>query len=241
MFFLKYLFLRIFRPNALVTLEYSLYRMLNKERKRNGLWPLFYQYDLRKVARKHSYDMADKDYFAHESLDRKSPKDRFELGNVSEVVSGENLAKVRGHSNPVKTSHIGLMNSKGHRENILSKSYNCVGIGCAVSDNKTYYFTQNFSHRVLTVKPLPSKVRIRNTVKVKGRVLDRSIRQVLLMVKDKYDNEIVNEYVDVEYGHIFSFEVHMQKRGEYEFSIFAGLNSLKLRNRFTIQKKGLIW
>lgn len=238
--FIKYLLLRIFLPRRLLTLEYRLFSMLNYERKKRGLHKLFFQNDLRRVARKHSLDMAKKDYFAHENLDRLSPKERNEKAMVSEVISGENLAKVRGFADCVKTAHVGLMESPGHKENILRESFNCVGIGAAVSDDKTYYFTQNFSHRIIVLRGAKSKIKFKSKIKLTGYVLDSGVENVYVLVK-KNGKEYYEEVYDLGDGMRFRFDLTFKCRGEYEVSVFAGDNKLSLCNQFKLTKKGFLW
>ncbi len=139
-------------------------RLLNRDRKRLGFKPLFMQDDLKKVARKHSKDMAKRDYFEHENLLGQSHVDRYKIERITEVLSGENLAKIGGYPLPVHRAEIGLMNSPGHRANILNSSYNCVGIGVHKSEKSVYYFTQNFAYRPLIfLGKIPRKISHRKT------------------------------------------------------------------------------
>jgi hypothetical protein len=59
------------------------------------------------------------------------------------IVIGENIA-MNTYDNPVESAQEALMDSPGHRANILSVEYNNVGVGIA-SDGETYYFTQLFA------------------------------------------------------------------------------------------------
>lgn len=158
---LIYIFRSIFFPNSLRTIEWTMLRLVNRDRKRHGLKSLFMQWDLRVVARKHSKDMAQKDYFEHENLLGKSHADRYKEAQISDVISGENLAKIGGYKYPVHRAEIGLMNSPGHRANILHKSFNCVGIGIHKSQKGVFYYTQNFAHRSLILsKNPPESIRL---------------------------------------------------------------------------------
>lgn len=235
--FFKYLFLSLFFPNSRKRLEYKLFRLLNKERKREGLAKLFFQNDLRRVARKHSSDMARKDYFAHDNLQGKTPKDRFQDSKVSDAVAGENLAKVGGFKNPVLVAHNGLMDSPGHRANILSKSYNCVGIGLSISDTKVHYYTQNFSYRLLALKSYPTSVRFSKKVNIKGKVIDTDAIILLFRVKDFYDEVVFEDQIKLKDTRKFRFVFHFPKNQTYQFEIYAGKQSLRLSNHFEIVKK----
>lgn len=61
---------------------------------------------------------------------------------VSPYAMGENIAK--GYSTP-KSVMEAWMNSEGHKDNILTKEYRTIGVGCYYdSDTDTYYWVQLF-------------------------------------------------------------------------------------------------
>ncbi len=135
-------------------------RLVNRARRQHGLRPLKMQDDLRKVAREHSKDMARLDYFEHKNFLGQSHVERLQEAKVTDIHSGENLAKIGGYTHPLLRAHQGLMNSPGHRANILNPSYNTVGIGIHRAENKILYFTQNFAKRALIfLKKPPSRIR----------------------------------------------------------------------------------
>ena len=79
-------------------------------------------------------------YFAHNSPVSGSPSDRLQAAGISFRVAGENLA----YAPTVEIAHRGLMNSPGHRANILSPDFTRVGIGVIVAPNGERMFTQDF-------------------------------------------------------------------------------------------------
>ena len=93
------------------------------------------------TARKHSEDMAIHNYFSHENLKGKSPFDRLEDDGLTFSYAGENLAY--GQTSSI-FAHEGLMNSMGHRKNILNSDYRNLGVGTAFNENATPYYTENF-------------------------------------------------------------------------------------------------
>ncbi len=108
-------------PNA----ENKMLDLINFERKKLSLLELEFSYDLQKTARFHCEDMLKKGYFSHYSLDGYSPFDRMAQFDIYYTYAGENLAFAPNTELAMK----GLMQSKGHRENILSKDFKKVGIG----------------------------------------------------------------------------------------------------------------
>ena len=107
------------------TLEMRMLEMVNVERQKAGLKPLLPDPELTPVARAHSNDMFKRGYFAHETPEGKSPFDRMKAANVRFLNAGENLALAQ----TLEIAHNGLMNSPGHRANILNPGFNRVGIG----------------------------------------------------------------------------------------------------------------
>ncbi len=106
-------------------LESKMLSLVNEERAKQGLRPLAADPELTNVARAHSQDMFARGYFAHISPEGKSPFDRMDEAHVQYSTAGENLALA--HS--LSIAHNGLMNSPGHRANILNPAFGRVGIG----------------------------------------------------------------------------------------------------------------
>lgn len=122
--------------------EREMLALVNKERTSRGLGALEFDGKLRNVGRTHSEDMFKRGYFSHYSPEGDTVADRAEKAGVDFLVIGENLA----YAPNVELAHKGLMNSEGHRANILSKDYGKIGIG--VIDGGVYgkMFTQVFSN-----------------------------------------------------------------------------------------------
>lgn len=106
-------------------LEAKMLMMVNQERNKVGLQPLAADTALRKVALAHSADMFQRGYFAHLTPEGKNPFDRMREAHVRFSLAGENLALAQ----TLALAHQGLMNSQGHRENILRTGFGRVGIG----------------------------------------------------------------------------------------------------------------
>jgi uncharacterized protein YkwD len=118
----------LFKYNKAVArpgLEEQMLAMVNKERTDRGLKPLKADPELTPVARAHSNDMFVRGYFAHLNPDGKNPFQRMKEANISFNTAGENLALAQ----TVEIAHTNLMNSPGHKANILNPSFGRVGIG----------------------------------------------------------------------------------------------------------------
>jgi uncharacterized protein YkwD len=106
-------------------LEQRMLGLVNQDRQAQGLQPLAPDPELTEVARRHSADMFARGYFAHETPDGLTPFDRMRAADVRFLIAGENLALAP----TVSVAHTGLMNSPGHRANILRPQFGRVGIG----------------------------------------------------------------------------------------------------------------
>lgn len=166
--FLIYILHRFFLPNSNATKEWHMLVLLNKQRKAHKLPPLSMASDLRIVARNHSKDMAKKEYFAHENKENQSPHERIQEARISDSHTGENLAFVQGYQHPTSQAMKGLMNSKGHRENILRTTFTTVGIGLYVGLAGKHYYTQNFAGRHIHLKKIPKKISLGKKVRIQG-------------------------------------------------------------------------
>ena len=122
-------------------LEFQLFDLTNASRVNNGLSILSWDDKVRETARKHSKDMAVNEYFNHTNLEGKSPFDRMAEDDIVFAVAGENLAY--GQFSSI-FAHEGLMNSPGHRENILKPDFELLGVGVAFGTKSQPYFTENF-------------------------------------------------------------------------------------------------
>jgi len=115
--------------------------LLNRARAENGLEPVSLDPTIREVARAYSTNMFQQGFFAHNDQDGRSPFDRMRAGGVRFGAAGENLALAP----TVQIAHDGLMNSPGHRANILNPRYRRIGIGVADGGMHGKMFTQNFA------------------------------------------------------------------------------------------------
>lgn len=122
------------------TEETQMVDLVNKERVSRGLQVLTFDPALREIARVHSADMFERGYFSHYSPERETVADRAQKAGIDYQLIGENLA----YAPTLQLAHQGLMNSPGHRANILSPDYHKIGIG--VMDGSVYgkMFTQVF-------------------------------------------------------------------------------------------------
>jgi uncharacterized protein YkwD len=121
-------------------LEARMLELVNGERAKEGLRALAPDPDATAVARAHSRDMLARSYFSHVTPDGLDPGDRARRGNLAFRITGENLALARN----LPMAHQGLMNSPGHRANILKPAYGRLGIGVIDAGRHGIVVTQVF-------------------------------------------------------------------------------------------------
>ncbi|MDQ5823805.1 MAG: CvpA family protein [Chloroflexota bacterium] len=121
--------------------EEAMLALVNRERAAHGLEPLVMDPELVLVARAHADDMFKRGYFAHDTPEGTDPFQRMDAANIQYRLAGENLALAP----TLDIAHNGLMNSPGHRANILKDGFRKVGIG--VLDGGLYgkMFVQEFT------------------------------------------------------------------------------------------------
>jgi uncharacterized protein YkwD len=121
-------------------LEARMLQLVNRERIAAGLRPLAPDPELTEVARRHSADMFARGYFAHNTPEGRDPFDRMHEANVRFLTAGENLALAP----TLEIAHRGLMNSPGHRANILNPDFGRVGIGIMDGGMRGLMVSQEF-------------------------------------------------------------------------------------------------
>lgn len=121
--------------------EQKMLGLVNAERVKNGLSPLSVNMKLTGIARLKARDMINNNYFSHTSPTYGSPFDMMRQSGISYRTAGENLAG----ASTVNIAHTNLMNSPGHRANILNGSFKWVGIGIVDGGRYGKMFVQMFT------------------------------------------------------------------------------------------------
>lgn len=151
-------------------LEKQIHDLINQERVNNGLSALFWDDKLSEIARDHSEDMANRNFFSHYNPEEEGPDERgkkvgyscykdfgsYYMVGIAENIFQNNLYDsityvyaVPIHdwstqSEIAQSTVSGWMGSSGHRENILTATFDKEGIGIAISLDDKVYITQDF-------------------------------------------------------------------------------------------------
>lgn len=122
-------------------LKYQIFDLTNAERMKRDLTILTWSESASETAYLHSKDMAENDFFDHTNLAGQSPFDRMAESQIQFTKAAENLAY--GQQNSIM-AHQGLLNSEGHRVNILNDEFTYLGTGVSLNEEDQPFFTELF-------------------------------------------------------------------------------------------------
>ncbi|WP_034275697.1 CAP domain-containing protein [Haloechinothrix halophila] len=114
-------------------------RLVNEVRADHGCDAVTVDERIERAASKHSTDMAERNYFSHDTPEGVGFAERIEDEGYSSP-GAENIAKGYRTAEDVMD---GWMNSDGHRANILNCDLNTIGIGL---DTNGWLWTQDFGY-----------------------------------------------------------------------------------------------
>jgi uncharacterized protein YkwD len=131
--------------------EQRMLELVNQDRADAGLPPLAWDERAAEVARGHSREMLATGDVAHVSQTTGNAADRVKAAGIKTAAVLENIARAYG----VAEAEAGLMNSPGHRANLMSKSVTHVGVGIVfgeeVAGRREMFVTQVFIRVTPTV------------------------------------------------------------------------------------------
>jgi serralysin len=136
--------------------EQLMLELINAERAKSGVQPLALHNSLNLAAEKHSAWMISTDTFSHTGAGGTNPGDRMSAAGYKFTGSwawAENIAWMstrapNGYTDEIQQLHTSLMNSSGHRKNLLNDTYREIGIGFEVGQYHQYdgaFITQKFA------------------------------------------------------------------------------------------------
>ena len=157
-------------PVTLLNLEKELHREINRVRQGKGLLPLTWDPHLKIIAKQHSQEMLEMNYFDHFNPAGETPTERGLKNNyVCRIIEGElmreglaeNLFKTslyefktvqgaetnyewRTNQQIINNIISKWLESPGHRKNMLHQDYQKTGIGISLNDNYEIWITQDF-------------------------------------------------------------------------------------------------
>lgn len=137
--------------------EQYMLELINAERAKAGAQPLADNGQLNAAAGGHSQWMIDAGVFSHTGANGSSPTDRMTAAGyhfTGAWSDGENIGMVSvggasGYADELQALNTNLMNSPGHRANILNPSFTELGVGFRVGayqGQQGAFVTEDFAH-----------------------------------------------------------------------------------------------
>ena len=131
-----------------VLLENLIFERVNEKRVEEGKDPFVHSERVRLIARIHSNDMADRDFFDHTNPDGNGSSERHERYEGCKITN-ENIAMwenppTSNESELARKIVNGWANSSGHKENMYTSYDKVSAVGVYVTENRSLYVTQNF-------------------------------------------------------------------------------------------------
>ena len=159
------------RKMLLAAVEEIVLERVNFEREQHGLSPLELEPDLTRVARIHSVDMLEQEFFSHTNPRGQGPAERVAQRHRTLVgTTAENIwMGIRGELIEVpelaRDIMDSLMGSEGHRQNILAEGITHIGIGIYSSAGRAFMSTEITATQLFakvqgyTLEPVPEVLR----------------------------------------------------------------------------------
>jgi len=172
-----------FYPPDFLNLQTLMLSAINRDREDQGLSPVKWDEKASLAGQLHTEDMLKNNYFSHWNVEGYGPDHRYALiGGTDAVAENIHMYWQRfDNGDPVPFSdwnqiildaEESLMNSPGHRKNILDPAHTHVGVGIAYDAKKgEMRLAQEFLNHYLEIDPVPSEIHVGDVVTISGRSL----------------------------------------------------------------------
>jgi len=158
--------------------------LINQSRTAEGLSPVAWDDAAAQVAQAHAEDMLAGPFFSHWNRAGYGPDHRAALTTGMTDAVFENIHSSRrtdnGQPAPIEDwpqrvldAHLGLMDSPGHRRNIMDPAHTHVGIGIAYRPEiGELRLVQEFINRYVELDPVPADLPVGAEVEISGRLIN---------------------------------------------------------------------
>lgn len=154
-----------FAPPDIPTLQRLMHQLINENRRANGLSEVAWDETAALAGTQHAKEMARYGYISHRNLDGYGPDHRYSTaGGLHYVMENVHATWHSPGGAPqsaaeweqwVREAQQSLMESEGHRANILAPEHTHVGIGIAYESTNGYFaIAQEFVNQYVTAQPL---------------------------------------------------------------------------------------
>lgn len=236
-------------------IEQAFIAKINAERRQRGLKPFAIRAELLPAARFQSLDMGTNAFFGHQSPDGRYATERiaaFDRTMLAQATA-ENIAvfgpakcqdqngnpascfNLPGYRLPTpglvaEDLHQKLMDSEGHRANILSEEFTHLAVGVARTDSG-FYVTQLFAQPIGELaKPLPTILQTNTRMGLKPKIEGWDLGGYALIDANRQRTDLRNDRLSrVEPG-----EMHLIVVGENEYEEKRGTRKVLVTERLNL-------
>ena len=224
---------------------------INQLRADVGLRMLTIDFNLSKVARKHSINMAERDFFGHLDPDGFDANNRVRKAGMNCVV-GENVGVYRTNNRSIHRVVFDLMDSfyksESHRENILNPDFTHIGIGfyhgesshSSIFDSEiddinstefgVIFVTQNFyRYEITETEPdlLPTELNVGDEVHLSIRTVEEFDILTLHFEREGFFTEEYWVRTSMNESNTYSCRVKFSEKGRWACKVIAVTDSSK--------------
>lgn len=170
------------KPDLSAAARYMM-ELVNRDRQAAGLSSVQWDETAARAAQAHAEEMATYGYLSHWNLAGHGPEHRYSFAGGRDAVrenvysyyqrysTGEGIP-IQDWKAIVEQAEQALMESPGHRDNILQSSHTHVGIGIGYNPAQgEIRIVQEFVDRYVVLDPAPESVNRGESVQVSGRIL----------------------------------------------------------------------
>lgn len=173
-----------FLPPGFDNLQAQTLDLINQSRADEGLSPVAWDDAAAQVAQAHAEDMLTGPFFSHWNRAGYGPEHRAALDAGMTDAVFENIhafwrtsngqpAPIQDWPQRILDAHEGLMDSPGHRRNIMDPAHTHVGIGIAYRPEiGELRLVQLFLNRYVELDPLPRELPVGAEVEINGRLIN---------------------------------------------------------------------
>lgn len=170
-------------PN-LADLQKYMLDLINDARHSQGLGPVIWDEFATQIGQAHAEEMAMHQYMSHWNMQGFGPDVRYSLAGGSEWVQENVFSSWNRYDNgtpvpitdwkaQVLQAHESLMNSPGHRANIMNPDHTHVGVGIAYNPaTGEFRVAEEFINRYIALDQLPGSAQPSETIAVSGSMLN---------------------------------------------------------------------
>lgn len=182
--------------------------LINQSRSEAGLAPVVWDPAAAAVAQAHAEDMLSGPFFSHWNRAGYGPEHRAALdaGMTDAVFENIHMTRRTGNGQPapildwpqrILDAHLSLMDSPGHRRNILDSAHTHVGIGIAYRPELgELRLVQEFVNRYVELDPLPAELPVGAEVEISGRLLAGATDPLINLAYEPFPSPMTIEQLD---------------------------------------------